>query len=113
MTECVCPAPVCGGLCSRGQQPEVRGSAYQEGRARVEANSLSPRKQEREAIGKPKTEEGLLSAWPTPSILSEAIADAAHLNGLEWGKMGELANLVFIGSDLAAVPGHTSMAISS
>lgn len=86
MTECVCPAPVCSGLCSQGQQAKVRGSAYQEGRARVEANSPSPRKQEREAIGKPKTEEGLLSAWATPSMLSDAMAGAAHLNGLEWGK---------------------------
>lgn len=73
------------GSVPRGRRPEVRGSAYQEGRARVGANS-SPRKQERKAIGTPKTEEGWLSAWPTPSILSEARADAAHLNGLEWEK---------------------------
>lgn len=86
------------GFVPQEQQAEVRGPAYQEGRARarVEANSLSSRKQEREATGKPKREEGLLSAWSTPSILSEAITDAAHLNGLEWEK-GRIAQPVFIG----------------
>lgn len=91
-----------------GQQAEVPGSAYQEGRARMEANSLSPRKQERETIGKPKTEEGLLSAWPTPSILSEAVADAAHLKGLAWGKGRISQPSVYWQLTLAAVPGQHS-----
>lgn len=56
------------GSVPRGQQAEVPGSAYQEGRARMEANSLSPRKQERETIGKPKRRRVAVSvAYPIHS----------------------------------------------
>lgn len=108
MTECVCPASsVQWALFPGGSRQRSRAQPTRKAEPGWKLILLVPGSRRERPLGSQR-EEGLLSAWPTPSILSEAVADAAHLKGLAWGKGRISQPSVYWQLTLAAVPGQHS-----